>query len=309
MDPSLSTNPLPAKEEASARGNFPGPHRTDSTPIESVQTGNRAWWTDNTMSYDWKDKIKPDRFSLPWFDEVDRRFIYGARLFATTTNPFDRIIPFSALSGKSVLEIGCGMGFHTELMVRAGARVTALDLSPTSLESCTARLRLKGLTAEVRQGDAEELPFPDKHFDFVWSWGVIHHSSRTAKIVREIARVLRPEGECRIMVYHREGMGSRIGFVKDHLLKGGFLRGSFDQTLHQGTDGFSARYYTKDQFEDLFRAFFREVSCEVCGQDADAVPLPRFLRRLALRLVPETWLRRRQARCGGFLFLRARQPF
>lgn len=284
-------------------------HRKDATPFESLQSGNRSWWTANTMSYDWKDKVKLERFSLPWFDEVDRRFIHSARFYGAEAKPFDRILPFSALKDREVLEIGCGMGLHTELMVRAGARVTALDLSPTSVEACTTRLRLKGLTAEVRHGDAEELPFPDKHFDFVWSWGVIHHSSRTARIVRGIARVLRPEGECRIMVYNREGMATRIAFIKDHLLKGGFLRGSFDQTLNQQSDGFSARYYTKDQFEDLFRAFFRDVSSEICGQESDSMPLPRFLRRWALPLVSEAWLRRRQARCGGFLFLRAQQPF
>src|SRR6516164_8941923 len=87
------------------------------------------------MSYDWKEKVKQERFTLSWFDEVDRRFFHAARLFATTTQPFDRIIPFSSLKDREVLEIGCGMGLHAELMVRAGARVTAMDLSPTSVES------------------------------------------------------------------------------------------------------------------------------------------------------------------------------
>ncbi len=303
MDPTLSSNRLPTDEGGTVD------HRMDSTPFESIQTGNRTWWTGNTMSYDWKDKINQERFSLSWFDELDRRFIHSARLYSTDVEPFDRIIPFSALHGRKVLEIGCGMGLHTELMTRAGAQVTALDLSPTSVEATTARLRLKGLMADVRQGDAEELPYPDKHFDLIWSWGVIHHSSRTAKIVREMSRTLRPEGECRVMVYNRDGMAARVAFLKDHLLKGGFLRGSFDQTLHHSTDGFSARHYAKDQFEDLFRAFFVDVSCEVCGQESDALPLPRHLRRLALWLMSEAWLRRRQAQRGSFLFLRARQPF
>jgi len=284
-------------------------HRTDSTPFDTVQAGNRAWWTENTMSYDWHDRIEDERFSLSWFDELDRRFIQSARLYGTDVQPFDRIIPFAALSGRDVLEIGCGMGLHTELMTRAGACVTSLDYSPTSVEATRRRMRLKGLAAAIQEGDAEGLPFSDGRFDFVWSWGVIHHSSRTAKIVREIGRVLRPEGECRIMVYNREGMAARVAFVKDHLLKCGFLRGSFDQTLHRSTDGFSARHYVKDQFEDLFRAFFRDVSCEICGQESDALPLPRYLRRLALELVSTAWLRRRQARRGSFLFLRARQPY
>jgi 2-polyprenyl-3-methyl-5-hydroxy-6-metoxy-1,4-benzoquinol methylase len=284
-------------------------HRTDSTPFESIQGGNRTWWTENTMSYDWHDRIKEGRFSVSWFDELDRRFSHAARLYATRAQPFDRLIPFAALGEREVLEIGCGMGLHTELMTRAGARVTALDYSPTSVEATTRRMRLKGLQAEIQQGDAENLPFASGRFDFVWSWGVIHHSSRTAKIVREIARVLRPEAECRVMVYNREGMAARVAFIRDHILKGGFFRGSFDQTLHRSTDGFSARHYVKDQFEDLFRAFFRDVSCDVCGQEPDAIPLPGFLRRLVVPFVSEAWLRRKQSRRGSFLFLRGRQPF
>ncbi|MBK7629848.1 MAG: class I SAM-dependent methyltransferase [Ignavibacteriales bacterium] len=51
--------------------------------------------------------------------------------------------------------------------------------------------------------DAEALQFEDNSFDFVWSWGVIHHSSNTRKILEEIQRVLKPGGEAIIMVYHR----------------------------------------------------------------------------------------------------------
>jgi ubiquinone/menaquinone biosynthesis C-methylase UbiE len=51
--------------------------------------------------------------------------------------------------------------------------------------------------------DAEHLAFPDASFDFVWSWGVIHHSSNTWQIVGEIQRVLKPGGTAVIMVYHR----------------------------------------------------------------------------------------------------------
>src|ERR1700677_2022527 len=93
---------------------------TDSD-IETIQTGNQQWWTSQTMSYDWNDKVQSERFSQAWFNEIDRRFIYGARLFAHDKTPFDRIIPFDTLKGKSVLEIGCGMGLHSELLTRAGA--------------------------------------------------------------------------------------------------------------------------------------------------------------------------------------------
>jgi SAM-dependent methyltransferase len=277
--------------------------------VDSVQQGNKAWWTENTMSYDWHNEIGAPRYSLEWYDAVDRGFLAGARLYGSDNTPFDRIIPFERLAGKDVLEIGCGMGFHTELMTRAGARVTAVDLSPTSVQATRRRLELKRLSAKVLEGDAESLPFEAGSFDFVWSWGVIHHSSRTGRVVRQIARVLRPDGECRIMVYNRASTWAYSILVRDHLLKGRFLRHSFEETLYSSSDGFSARFYVREQFEDLCRTFFQDVSSEIMGQESDVVPLPRQLRKYALRLLPLSYLKGAQASRGSFIFLTARHPF
>lgn len=282
--------------------------RSEGLPVDAVQAGNKQWWTENTMSYDWHGEITLERFSLPWFDAIDERFIRSARLYGTDQQPFDRILPFERLRGAHVLEIGCGMGLHTELMARAGAHVTALDLSPTSVEATTRRLALKGLTARVLEGDAETIPAPDQSFDFIWSWGVIHHSSRTGRVVREIARVAKPDAEVRVMVYNRNGAWAYSILVRDFLLKGQFLRRSFEETLYHSSDGFTARFYVREQFEDLFRTFFNDVSSELMGQESDVLPLPRQLRKLALPLLPDGYQRKAQATRGSFIFLTARQP-
>jgi len=280
--------------------------RSADLGVAEVQAGNRGWWTSNTMSYDWHGEIESPRFSAPWFDAIDQRFIDSARLYATDVRPFDRIIPFDRLAGRDVLEIGCGMGLHTELMTRAGARVTAIDLSPTSVEATRSRLALKGLQARVVEGDAEKLPFDPGSFDFIWSWGVIHHSSRTGRVVREIARVSRPQTECRIMVYSRASAWVYSIFVRDYLLRGQFLKRSFEETLYQSSDGFTARFYVREQFEDLFRTFFEDVSSEVMGQESDVVPLPRGPRKLVMKLLPDSYQRAAQSRRGSFIFLTAR---
>jgi ubiquinone/menaquinone biosynthesis C-methylase UbiE len=200
------------------------------------------------------------------------------------------------------------MGLHTQTMAAAGAEVTAVDLTSTAIEATRRRLALKGLRAQVLQCDAENLPFSTGVFDFVWSWGVIHHSSRTARIVREIARVLNRSGACRVMVYNREGMPARICFIRDYILKAGFVRRSFEETLYRSCDGFSARFYVREQIEDVFRAFFKDVSSEVCGQESDAIPLPSPLRRWALSIVPERYLSKAQAKRGAFIFISASGP-
>ncbi len=282
--------------------------RLESLAPKEVQKGSSLWWTKNPMSYDWHDQIKAARFTPEWFDAIDSKFLLGSRLFATVHRPFDQILPIDTLNGAKVLEIGCGMGLHTQTMASAGASVTAVDLTSTAVEATTRRLALKGLKARILRCDAEHLPFDDGSFDFVWSWGVIHHSSRTARIVREIARVLNKTGSCRIMVYNREGMAARVGLVRDHILKAGFMRRTFEETLYRSTDGFSARFYVREQFEDLFRAFFADVSSEICGQESDVIPLPDPFRKWVVSLTPESYLRRAQAKRGAFIFLKANHP-
>ena len=278
--------------------------RTERQELDAVSAGNRRWWTGHTMSYDWSDKIAAEKFSAAWFDEIDRRFVHDARLFAHDRSPFDRIIPFDGLKDRAVLEIGCGMGLHSELMAKAGARVTALDVSDTSVEATQRRAALKGFVCDVRQGDAAAMDFPDASFDLVWSWGAIHHAAYTGRIVREIHRVLKPGGQARVMVYNLEGMPAYMTMVRKHLL--GFWRGkSFDRALWADTDGYSARYYTRDTLADLFNTFFAKTSVEVYGQAADAIPLPRRLRALLRPLLSDDYLKRKMRERGAFLFITA----
>jgi 2-polyprenyl-3-methyl-5-hydroxy-6-metoxy-1,4-benzoquinol methylase len=278
--------------------------RVSELDARGVQQGNKSWWTAHTMSYDWEDRSALTPFTLPWFDDIDRRFLHAARLFSEDANPFEALMGVRELAGKRVLEIGCGMGFHSEMLVRAGARLTSIDLSPTSVQATKARLDLKKLVTDVREADAESLSLPSGEFDMVWSWGVIHHSSRTARIVRQIERVLRPGGEARLMVYNLEGMPAYLTLATRYLW--GFWRGqSLDEVLWRSSDGFSARFYTRDKFTDLLAAFFERVETKIFGQDADVVPLPQVLRRPILKLIPHSRQRRLASRRGAFLFAAA----
>lgn len=280
--------------------------RTTAQDIMTVQNANRQWWTDHTMSYGWNEKVGISKFSGQWFDDIDKRFIHASRLFAHDQKPFDRIIPFDRLKDCTVLEIGCGMGLHTELMARAGAMLLSIDISDTSIDATTRRMSLKGLSADVRRMDAEELDFADNSFDFVWSWGVIHHSARTGRIVREIHRVLKPGGEVRVMVYNLEGMAAYVSIARRYML-GFWRKNSLDECLWRSSDGYSARFYTKDLLEDVFNTFFTDVSAESFGQDADAVPLPRRLRAPVLRMMRIATVKRLANQRGALLFVTGRK--
>lgn len=276
---------------------------TEMSPVDR-QAGNQSWWTSQTMSYDWKEKVEHQRFTLEWYDAIDQRLIHGSRLFIDPAHPFADLMRTDQLAGKRVLEIGCGMGFHSEILSRSGAELTSIDLSPTSVEATTKRFALKSLKGNICRMDAEKLEFEDASFDFVWSWGVIHHSSHTARILREIRRVLKPGGEAGVMVYALEGMPAYITMMTRYALGFWGKRASLDQYLWKDSDGFSARYYSSDQWRDLVSLFFDVEEERLCGQDADVVPLPRQIRGIGLKFLSAAKQRELAARRGSLLFTR-----
>lgn len=281
--------------------------RSDAQIPVDVQRGNRSWWSDHPMTYDWHGNINLARGTRAWFDEVDRRFVDASQPYFTSHRPFDRIMP-DDLQGQKVLEIGCGMGLHSLELAQRGAEVHAVDLTDAAVEITQARMKEFEIEAEVQRADAEALPFDNETFDFVWSWGVIHHSACTTRIVREIARVLKPSGQARVMVYNREGRIARLVLFRHYLLGGEFRHHSPDETLWRWSDGYSARFYHKEQFEDLFRGFFGEVSGVILGQESDIIPLPRRVRHLIASQIPVERKLSIASRVGGFLFLTASNP-
>ncbi len=91
--------------------------------------------------------------------------------------------------GHSVLAICCGSGMEMEYLVRAGARVVGLDISPGCLERARIRSGRYGVDYALVQGDAEHLPFSDGAFDYVLVHDGLHHLPQPELAVREMARV------------------------------------------------------------------------------------------------------------------------
>jgi len=261
------------------------------------------------MTYDWRGEIPYEPGSPEHLAEVERRFLSEA-WFAQEPGepPFSALIPFAELAGKDVLEIGCGTGVHAKLLAAAGARVTAVDLTPTAVELTRRRLELAGLDADVREADAESLPFPDGSFDFVWSWGVIHHSESTERVAAEIARVLRPGGTLALMVYHRTSITFWLNYVLYRgVIRGGLRHESPDELANRWSDGVIARHYTRCGLAALLAPWFTDVQTRVLGQIGEAVPLPARLRRPVAALVPRGAQEALVRRFGWFLFASARR--
>ena len=75
------------------------------------------------------------------------------------------------------------------MFAKNGAHVTGLDLSPGAIALAKEYFAYRRLPADLRVGNAEQLPFADGEFDMVVSLGVLHHTPDTERALREVYRV------------------------------------------------------------------------------------------------------------------------
>ncbi len=142
----------------------------------------------------------------PFFNRVDEKF-FSWNEPLHNQRPFDRIFPYDHYGPNNrVLEIGCGLGTMSMLWAKNNTRVVSIDLNPTSVSLTKKRFELNGKTPRVSVMDANELAFPENSFDYVYSWGVLHHSPNLDRSIREMMRVLKSGESFGLMLYNRRSI-------------------------------------------------------------------------------------------------------
>jgi SAM-dependent methyltransferase len=100
--------------------------------------------------------------------------------------------------GEVVLDVGCGAGIDTLIAARRvgpRGRALGLDMTPAMLERARHHAATAGLdNVELHQGLMEALPLADASIDVVVSNGTLNLSTRKARALAEMHRVLRPGG-------------------------------------------------------------------------------------------------------------------
>ena len=217
-------------------------------------------------------------------------------------------------SGDRVLDVAAGTGNAALAAARAGAEVTASDLTPELLEAGRRVAEAEGLTLAWDAADAEHLPYADDTFDVVMSCVGVMFAPHHEQAAEELVRVCRRDGTIALLSWTPQGFGGQVlaalqpfvpppppgaqapalWGVEDHLTDllgaGATDLRSTRQDLEVG--GFS----TGEEWRDYFKAFFgpvirayRNVEDDperTAALDADLAEVPR---RFGIEEGPMRW--------------------
>jgi SAM-dependent methyltransferase len=130
----------------------------------------------------------------------DRRATHGEPSYvwrAGQERRFDMVCRWATLSGRRVLDVGCGVGMYTAAFLRETPHVFGVEIERERALEAQER------AAGVVQAPGERLPFPDVTFDVVFSHEVLEHVADDRACAAEMVRVTRPGGRIVVFVPNR----------------------------------------------------------------------------------------------------------
>jgi SAM-dependent methyltransferase len=200
------------------------------------------------------------------------------------TVDFDRL---GLQPGDRVLDMGCGAGRHAFEMFRRGADVVAFDRDGDELAGVLelfAAMRdagevPPGAEADIKQGDALSLPFPDGEFDRVVAAEVLEHIDEDTAAMAELCRVLRPGGTLAVTV--PRWLPERVCWALSdayHEVEGGHVRIYTADQLVARLEGTGLVVEGRDHVHGLHAPYWW-LKCAV-GVDREDHPLVKAYHRL-----------------------------
>jgi SAM-dependent methyltransferase len=248
--------------------------------------------------------------SRAYFEDLRR----GSRAFAPWLSS---VLGVDDSRELDILDVGCGPGVQVAEFASAGARVTGLDLVAEHVRQAKQHIAAMDLMAEVVVGDAEQLPFAADAFDRVVSANALQFTPDVRRALSEIHRVLRPGGDARVVLYHRDSAYFWLHVALGAgVLRGGRRRhGSLHAVLARElpwsradapvlTQTFSRRRLRKAMGE----AGFRDVRISVHGFAPDHAPLYPALARRVPALGGDAVTDRLGQLIGWYIAARGRKP-
>lgn len=148
--------------------------------------------TTNIVGDPLPQEMQPHTYSIMYRVEGSHWWFVGRRKVLTSF--VERIVGNLSNPQPRILDVGCGTGANLEMLAHFG-ETEGVDVSTEALDFCQTR----GLR-NVRQGEAERLPYEDESFDLVTGLDVVEHLDNDLAGLEEMRRVLRPGGRALLFV-------------------------------------------------------------------------------------------------------------
>ena len=221
--------------------------------MENSNQKNKSYWDKNPMTY----KPFDDEFSERILDnQEDFKYLNDFYLKENfyLNSFFSNLYNSNFLEGLNVLDIGCGWGSSTFHLSKFSNKVTSIDISPVAVEGAKKNITLNDIkNIQIIEMDAEKLEFPGSSFDYLFSWGVIHHSSKPKKVYEEIYRVLKSGSKGSIMVYNKSSLRYWLMGIYHLYFRGMIFKGyNWSNVTKKFTDGYYHKHYIPSKLRKEF---------------------------------------------------------
>ena len=124
-------------------------------------------------------------------------------------------LPREFFEGKRALDAGCGSGRWSYALSELGTELVSFDLTEGGIEAAAEQLSERP-NVSICQANLFQPPLAPDSFDFVMSWGVLHHTPDTHRAFRQLVPLVKPGGTFYVMVYERH---SPVRFFFTDLLR------------------------------------------------------------------------------------------
>jgi len=199
-------------------------------------------------------------------DAWAKRLHHGGSRYDGSTHPETAFQYLGENKSAMILECGAGPGTFTKILQNRGFKnIHVLDFSPGLYFTDNSKL-----TFHQIDFNTERMPYPDGHFDFLISWGMVEHLESPFHFMREAHRVLKPEG---VFIFSMPN----VGHIVSRLM---FLKRGFFPRWHEGDSHIFL--LPGGVFEKTFLRYFDLLEAKYTKPSIDY----RFLKKLS-KILPE----------------------
>jgi len=244
--------------------------------IEEVEN----FWNENLPQSHYTTKEEGTR---EYYDEIQKVRYNDIYFYLPELAGFDKH------KNEKVLEVGCGQGTDLLQFAKGGAKVTGIDLVDSGIKKTTDMFKMYGYKVDLKKANVEDLNcFKDNSFDAVYCFGVLHHTPNTQKGIDEIYRVLKPNGQAKIMMYGK-GLHYYHKVFRYYLFGMMFLEHSLAEVLNIHGENIDAycpvvKFYRKRQVRKMFNKF-TNIKINKVHSPFLYGKMPFFLYKIARRIV------------------------